>query len=145
MATNQSTHVDHDLAIQVQGLTKSYGKVRALRGIDLAVKRGEIFGFLGPNGAGKTTTIRCLLDSIRPDEPPYSVSSMAVGSSCCTERSTRFRSHSRFSRPRRATWSMSIPRKVVIGMPSASLRVTTSIPLNQSDQLSPITPSTVIW
>jgi len=67
MATNQSTHVDHDLAIQVQGLTKSYGKVRALRGIDLAVKRGEIFGFLGPNGAGKTTTIRCLLDSIRPD------------------------------------------------------------------------------
>ena len=56
-----------DLAIQVQGLTKSYGKVRALRGIDLEVKRGEIFGFLGPNGAGKTTTIRCLLDMIRPD------------------------------------------------------------------------------
>jgi ABC-2 type transport system ATP-binding protein len=55
------------LAIQVQGLTKSYGKVRALRGIDLVVKRGEIFGFLGPNGAGKTTTIRCMLDSIRPD------------------------------------------------------------------------------
>ncbi len=67
MATNQSTPVDRDLAIQVQGLTKSYGKVRALRGIDLAVQRGEIFGFLGPNGAGKTTTIRCLLDSIRPD------------------------------------------------------------------------------
>lgn len=56
-----------DLAIQVHGLTKSYGKVRALRGIDLEVKRGEIFGFLGPNGAGKTTTIRCLLDMIRPD------------------------------------------------------------------------------
>lgn len=56
-----------ELAIQVQGLTKSYGKVHALRGIDLEVKRGEIFGFLGPNGAGKTTTIRCLLDMIRPD------------------------------------------------------------------------------
>jgi ABC-2 type transport system ATP-binding protein len=56
-----------ELAIQVQGLTKSYGKVQALRGIDLEVKRGEIFGFLGPNGAGKTTTIRCLLDMIRPD------------------------------------------------------------------------------
>jgi ABC-2 type transport system ATP-binding protein len=54
-------------AIQVRGLTKSYGKVRALRGIDLEVHRGEIFGFLGPNGAGKTTTIRCLLDNIRPD------------------------------------------------------------------------------
>jgi ABC-2 type transport system ATP-binding protein len=56
-----------DLAIQVSGLTKSYGKVRALRGIELEVHKGEIFGFLGPNGAGKTTTIRCLLDMIRPD------------------------------------------------------------------------------
>jgi ABC-2 type transport system ATP-binding protein len=49
------------------GLTKSYGKVQALRGVDLQVQKGEIFGFLGPNGAGKTTTIRCLLDLIRPD------------------------------------------------------------------------------
>ncbi len=56
-----------ELAIKIRGLTKSYGKVRALRGIDLDVGRGEIFGFLGPNGAGKTTTIRCLLDIIRPD------------------------------------------------------------------------------
>lgn len=50
-----------------QGLTKSYGRIQALRGVDLEVKRGEIFGFLGPNGAGKTTTIRILLDLIRPD------------------------------------------------------------------------------
>jgi len=49
-----------------RGLIKSYGKVQALRGLDLEVKRGEIFGFLGPNGAGKTTTIRCMLDLIRP-------------------------------------------------------------------------------
>lgn len=55
------------LAIAIHGLTKSYGKVRALRGIDLEVQQGEIFGFLGPNGAGKTTTIRCALDLIRPD------------------------------------------------------------------------------
>jgi ABC-2 type transport system ATP-binding protein len=48
-------------------LRKSYGKVQALRGVDLEVQRGEILGFLGPNGAGKTTTIRCLLDLIRPD------------------------------------------------------------------------------
>ena len=54
-------------AIQVQGLTKSYGKITALNGIDLQVQCGEIFGFLGPNGAGKTTTIRCMLDMIRPD------------------------------------------------------------------------------
>jgi ABC-2 type transport system ATP-binding protein len=55
------------IALMTQGLTKSYGKVRALRGLDLEVRCGEIFGFLGPNGAGKTTTIRCLLDLIRPD------------------------------------------------------------------------------
>jgi ABC-2 type transport system ATP-binding protein len=41
--------------------------VKALRGVDLEVRGGEIFGFLGPNGAGKTTTIRCLLDLIRPN------------------------------------------------------------------------------
>jgi len=55
------------IALMAQGLKKSYGKVRALRGVDLEVQRGEIFGFLGPNGAGKTTTIRCMLDLIRPD------------------------------------------------------------------------------
>lgn len=54
-------------AIMTQGLIKFYGDVQALRGVDLKVRRGEIFGFLGPNGAGKTTTIRCLLDLIRPN------------------------------------------------------------------------------
>jgi ABC-2 type transport system ATP-binding protein len=53
--------------IYTAGLHKSYGDVHALRGVDLRVQSGEIFGFLGPNGAGKTTTIRCLLDLIRPD------------------------------------------------------------------------------
>jgi ABC-2 type transport system ATP-binding protein len=55
------------LAVMTHGLIKSYGKVRALRGVDLEVRCSEIFGFLGPNGSGKTTTIRCLLDLIRPD------------------------------------------------------------------------------
>jgi len=55
------------VVILSKGLEKSYGSVRALRGLDLEVKGGEIFGFLGPNGAGKTTTIRCLLDLIRPN------------------------------------------------------------------------------
>jgi len=67
MDATHAGNLDQNLAIQIQGLTKSYGKVQALRGINLEVHQGEIFGFLGPNGAGKTTTIRCLLDMIRPD------------------------------------------------------------------------------
>jgi ABC-2 type transport system ATP-binding protein len=58
--------MEQSLAIVTRGLSKSYGPVQALRGVDLEVPRGEIFGFLGPNGSGKTTTIRCLLDLIRP-------------------------------------------------------------------------------
>ncbi|MFI5254370.1 MAG: ABC transporter ATP-binding protein [Candidatus Limnocylindrales bacterium] len=53
-------------ALRIGGLVKDYGKVHAVRGIDLEVRRGEVFGFLGPNGSGKTTTIRCLLDLLRP-------------------------------------------------------------------------------
>ncbi|MEX1022832.1 MAG: ABC transporter ATP-binding protein [Dehalococcoidia bacterium] len=53
-------------ALRVEGLVKHYGPVEALRGIDLDVARGEIFGFLGPNGAGKSTTVRIALDLIRP-------------------------------------------------------------------------------
>jgi ABC-2 type transport system ATP-binding protein len=48
-------------AIRCEGLTKSYGSVRALDGVDLTMPSGSIFGFLGPNGAGKTTTIKVLL------------------------------------------------------------------------------------
>ena len=59
--------MDNQPALVINHLTKAYGKVPALRGVDLEVGRGEIFGFLGPNGAGKTTTIRCLLDLIRAD------------------------------------------------------------------------------
>lgn len=62
-----------NLAISIRGLAKRYGKVEALRGIDLEVEAEEVFGFLGPNGAGKTTTIRCLLDLIRPDFGEVSV------------------------------------------------------------------------
>ncbi len=47
-------------AIEVRGLLKSYGEVHAVRGVNLSVAEGEIFGFLGPNGAGKTTTIEIL-------------------------------------------------------------------------------------
>jgi len=53
-------------AIELEGLTKHFGEVVALDGVDLAVEEGEIFGFLGPNGAGKSTTIDILLDFVRP-------------------------------------------------------------------------------
>jgi ABC-2 type transport system ATP-binding protein len=59
--------MDQSVALMAQGLIKFYGNFQALRGVNLEVRRGEIFGFLGPNGAGKTTTIRCLLDLIRPN------------------------------------------------------------------------------
>jgi ABC-2 type transport system ATP-binding protein len=60
--------IDDSQAIQTDGLVKRYGQHVALHGLDLAVRRGEVFGFLGPNGAGKTTTIRILLDLLRPTE-----------------------------------------------------------------------------
>ncbi len=53
------------VAVSVEGLHKSYGAVEAVRGIDLEVRTGEVFGLLGPNGAGKTTTIE-ILEGLRP-------------------------------------------------------------------------------
>lgn len=53
-------------AIELNGLTKTYGSSRGLVELSLSVEQGEVFGYLGPNGAGKSTTIRLLLDLIRP-------------------------------------------------------------------------------
>ncbi|MCP2165487.1 ABC transporter ATP-binding protein [Goodfellowiella coeruleoviolacea] len=54
-------------AVRVDGLVKTFGRTRALDGLDLTVTAGEVHGFLGPNGAGKTTTIRVLLGQVRAD------------------------------------------------------------------------------
>ncbi|GAA2988967.1 ABC transporter ATP-binding protein [Actinokineospora diospyrosa] len=54
-------------AISVSGLVKTFGRTRALDGLDLSVETGEVHGFLGPNGAGKSTTIRVLLGLLRAD------------------------------------------------------------------------------
>jgi ABC-2 type transport system ATP-binding protein len=54
-------------AIHTEGLVKTFGRTRALDGLDLSVRTGEVHGFLGPNGAGKTTTIRILLGLMRAD------------------------------------------------------------------------------
>ena len=56
-----------DAVVEINGLTKSFGRTRALDGLDLVVERGEVHGFLGPNGAGKSTTLRILLGLLRAD------------------------------------------------------------------------------
>jgi ABC-2 type transport system ATP-binding protein len=61
------------LAIETRGLTKRFGDMAAVDGIDLAVPVGSVFGFLGPNGSGKTTTIRVLLGLINASEGSWQV------------------------------------------------------------------------
>ena len=60
-------------AIEVERLTKRYGKIEALGGVDLRVPEGAVFGLVGPNGAGKTTLIKALVGSLRPTEGRVSV------------------------------------------------------------------------
>ena len=59
--------------IQVDQVVKSFGKTKAVQGLDLSVPQGSLCGFLGPNGAGKSTTIRMLMSIIRPDSGNISV------------------------------------------------------------------------
>ena len=56
----------NDFAVLAEGLVRNFGEVRAVDGIDLAVRKGEIYGFLGPNGAGKTTVVRMLITLLLP-------------------------------------------------------------------------------
>ncbi|HEV2887840.1 MAG TPA: ATP-binding cassette domain-containing protein [Jatrophihabitans sp.] len=78
------TQADDGLAIEVRGLVKRYrgGRgqdgIEAVRAIDLAVRRGEVFGFLGPNGAGKTTTVRMLCTLLPISEGHASVAGVDV-------------------------------------------------------------------
>ena len=55
-----------ELAVETRGLTRDFGTVRAVNGVDLAVPSGSLYGFLGPNGAGKSTTIKCLTGLLKP-------------------------------------------------------------------------------
>ena len=59
-------HSSFNQAIETQGLVRQFGSLRAVDGVDLAVRKGEIYGFLGPNGAGKTTVIRMLVTLLAP-------------------------------------------------------------------------------
>jgi ABC-2 type transport system ATP-binding protein len=67
-----------EAAIQANGLVKRYGQLEAVRGIDLEVKHGEIFGFLGPNGAGKSTTISILCTLLVPSGGTAKVAAIDV-------------------------------------------------------------------
>ncbi len=64
--------------LSAHGLTKRYGDIEVVRGLDLHVRRGECFGLLGPNGAGKTTTLRLLLGLIEPDAGTIELAGIAV-------------------------------------------------------------------
>jgi ABC-2 type transport system ATP-binding protein len=65
--------------IEAKGIRKSFGKVEALRGVDLSVERGTIVGLLGPNGAGKTTLVRVLATLLPPDAGVATVGGLDVG------------------------------------------------------------------
>jgi ABC-2 type transport system ATP-binding protein len=78
------------VAIEARGLRKRYGSVEALRGVDLTVETGTVFGLLGPNGAGKTTAVRILTTLLRPDEGTARV--IVDGIDVLTE-APRLRSH----------------------------------------------------
>src|SRR4051794_17031751 len=62
-----------DIAIDIRGLTKVFGRTVAVDDVTFAVRRGEVFGFMGHNGAGKTTTLRMLLGLLRPTKGSASV------------------------------------------------------------------------
>ncbi len=65
--TSPGLEPERPLVLEVRGLTKSYGRTPVLRGLDLSLREGEVYGFLGRNGAGKSTTIRILMGITRPD------------------------------------------------------------------------------
>lgn len=88
-AGNRREGDGEEFAVEARGLSKRYGgQIMAVDGLNLRLRRGEIYGFLGPNGAGKTTTLRMLLGLVRPTsgtalvfgEPPGSRSTSAASS-----------------------------------------------------------------
>lgn len=67
-----------DIILSTEGLSKRYGSRWAVKGLDLKIPRGEVFGFLGPNGAGKTTTIRMVLGLITPSSGSVHINGLDI-------------------------------------------------------------------
>jgi ABC-2 type transport system ATP-binding protein len=67
-----------DFALQASALSKSFGRTKAVNGIDFEIKKGEIFGLLGPNGSGKSTTMKMILAILKPDSGRITVEGIDV-------------------------------------------------------------------
>lgn len=67
-----------NIILKIENLEKSFGKLKAVKNVNLEVKKGDIFGFLGPNGAGKSTTIRMVLGLIKPDKGKIIIDGLEV-------------------------------------------------------------------
>ncbi|MGQ0546328.1 MAG: ABC transporter ATP-binding protein [Betaproteobacteria bacterium] len=79
-----------DLAIDVRGLNKSFGKKHVVKDFSLQVRRGEIYGFLGPNGSGKTTSIRMICGLLKPDSGEGTCLGYDIRDSAAVKRETGY-------------------------------------------------------
>jgi ABC-2 type transport system ATP-binding protein len=66
METKPGPNKGNDIVLRTTGLTKSFGKLKAVDNLNIEIRRGEVFGFLGPNGAGKSTTVGMILNLVAP-------------------------------------------------------------------------------
>jgi len=97
LAAQNTRHAAPGLAIDLSHVSKTYkGKVRALRGIDMRVHTGEVFGLLGPNGAGKSTLVKILMTVIRPTEAHGTMLGAPIGVKSVLRRVGYLPEHHRF-------------------------------------------------
>lgn len=80
LTAERDQQADVDVPLRARGLVKRYKDLTAVAGVDLVVRRGDVFGLLGPNGAGKTTLMRMMLGLIRPDSGALTVFGRSVAS-----------------------------------------------------------------